>query len=57
MFPIAYKTVCFPVGDWACTNTPGEAGDHMASYSLTGFTYVYDIPYVGAKIPWIVIGY
>ena len=57
VFPIAYKTVCFPVGDWVCTNTPGDAGDHMANYSLTGFKYVYSVPNANSKITWIVIGY
>ena len=58
VFPIPYDNMVVPVGDWVTTNTPGNAGDHMKTFSLKGFEYVYGAnPSERISITWIAIGY
>ena len=58
VFPIQYNNMVVPVGDWVSPNTPGNAGDHMKTFSLNGFEYVYESnAHEGTSITWIAIGY
>ena len=58
VFPIPYNSMVVPVGDWVSPNAPGNAGDHMKTFSLKGFEYVYGgNTSERTSITWIAIGY